>query len=182
MTDKSEQSELNEIIRQTLKGNEQAFRLIFERHVEALFRFLHQFSKSSEELDDWVQRTFIRAYERLNQFDSNARFEPWLFQIGINEMRTDRRRAKIVQFIPAGDQPNLEPVFEEQFEWSITMKDIIRALDENKRMVFTLHEVEGFTHKEIASMLQITESHSRSILMRTKQELRTHWNDERKVQ
>jgi RNA polymerase sigma-70 factor (ECF subfamily) len=175
------QTALQNAVLATRGGDRRAFRRIYDAHVAALFRFMRQFSKSEDELDDWVQRAFIRAYERLDQFDINARFEPWLFQIGVNEMRSDRRRANIIPFVRVADEERMESQLNEEFDWEITMKDVLASLDETKRMVFVLHEVEGFSHQEIAGTLNIQESHSRTILARTKQLLRTLLANERKA-
>ncbi len=68
------------------------------------------------------------------------------------------------------------------FEWQLVMKNWLFELDEIKRSVFILFEVEGYSHSEIASMLNISEVNSRAILTRTKNFLREKWRITEKVE
>ena len=159
-------------------GDQRAFRSLYDANVNALFRFLRQFSGRSEEVEDWVQRSFIKAFEHLDTFDGRSRFSSWLFRIALNEMKTDRRRSQAVQFVKADDEFDLPAATGEQFEWHHTMKTWMTDLDVTKRAVFILYEVEGYSHSEIASMLDIAESSSRTLLMRAKRYLQDRWKKE----
>jgi RNA polymerase sigma factor (sigma-70 family) len=64
---------------------------------------------------------------------------------------------------------------EEEFEWKQDMKWLLAELDEFKRSVFILFEVEGYSHSEIADMMNISESLSRTTLCRTKNQLKEKW-------
>ena len=57
-----------------------------------LFRFLSQFSDERVLAQEWTQRAFIKAFERIHQFSANSSFKTWLFTIGLNEMRSDNRK------------------------------------------------------------------------------------------
>jgi RNA polymerase sigma-70 factor (ECF subfamily) len=160
-------------------GDQRAYKKLYDRNVTSLFRFLSQFSNSRDEVEDWTQRAFIKAFGNLRGFDGQARFSTWLFRIAINEMKIDRRRSGIVQFQTFGEEEAASQADEEKdFIWNQTMKTWLNELDASKRAVFLLYEVEGYSHAEIASMLQIGESTSRTILTRTKEQLRERWNNE----
>lgn len=164
-------------------GDQRAFRSLYDSHVDAIFRFLQRFSMDRSEAQDWVQRAFIRAFERLGQFDGRSSFATWLFRIGINEMHTDRRRMKIVELAseaPTTTDPVAQPA--DEFLWEHTMHDWLHTLDTTKQSVFMLHEVEGFSHAEIAEILDISESHSRTLLTRVRSHLRGQWEKERRAQ
>jgi len=94
-------------------------------------------------------------------------------------MRMDRRRAQRAPIGSMADEEapgsSIEP---EEFEWDETMRVWMQDLDETKRAVFVLYEVEGYSHAEIAEMLGIGESSSRTILSRTKQYLKDRWRTE----
>jgi RNA polymerase sigma factor (sigma-70 family) len=96
-------------------------------------------------------------------------------------MRSDRRRTTILQFEPLDMEAEI-PLDDtaDTLQWNELMKDWLAQLDEMKRAVFLLHEVEGYSHGEIAGMLNIKESTSRTILTRSKQWLRDQWRQERK--
>ncbi len=163
-----------ELIGRAREGDERAFRELYDRHVDALYRFLKQYSDDSFCVEDWVQRAFIQAFQAIDSFRSSSKFSTWLFTIGLNEMRSDARRKNIVAF-DSRELESWDGREEEQgdFLWVDAMKGWIRELDETKRSVFLLYEVEGYTHGEVGEMLGITESTSRALLCRAKQILRS---------
>ena len=162
------------------EGDHRAFRLLYEHNVSGLYRFLLQFAASTGDVEEWVQRAFVKAFEHLREFDERASFSTWLFRIGVNEMRTDLRRRKIL-ILETEDRASAVAGEDEseRFPWSETIRAALDSLDDLKRSVFILYEVEGFSHREIADMLNIEESHSRTILTRPKSLLRAQLQHER---
>ena len=75
-------------------GSKQAFGELVVRYERRLIRVILQFVKSVEQAEDLAQETFIKAYERLGQFDPARRFGPWLFRIGVNQTLDHLRRRK----------------------------------------------------------------------------------------
>jgi RNA polymerase sigma-70 factor (ECF subfamily) len=168
-------------IEQAANGDEKAFRGLYESHVSSLYRFMNQFSKNVAEVEDWVQRAFISAFRHLHQFQGGSKFSSWLFRIAINEMRSDRRRLDLVTSVGSFDDNLMDKESTaEKFEWDSTLKIFLDQLDETKRMVFILYEVEGYSHAEIATMLGFGESTSRTVLSRTKQFLKKQWEQDRR--
>jgi RNA polymerase sigma factor (sigma-70 family) len=152
-------------------GDQDGFRHLFDRHADDLFQFLMQFSEDRTQVEDWVQQAFIKAFNKLSQFNHGSSFKTWLWTIGINEMRMELRLKK----------NQIEQTQYEDFKHNqkrlppatlMTLKRQIQQLEPRKRMVLLLYEVEGYSHREIAEMLEIGESSSRTILSRTKAELR----------
>ena len=81
-----------ELIEKALMGNQRAFKTLYDLHVDALYRFLCQFSDQPSQIEEWTQRAFIKAFKKLSQFNQRSSFKTWLFTIGLNEMRTDMRK------------------------------------------------------------------------------------------
>lgn len=165
-------------ITEAKEGSQRAFRELYDANVSSLFRFLRQFGSDTDQVEEWVQRAFIKAFEHLDSFDGRSRFSSWLFRLALNEMRMDWRRRQIVAFVPADDENGDQPHEADLFEWKQLMKTWMDELDETKRAVFILYEVEGYSHAEIGSMLGIAESSSRTLLMRAKNFLQDRWNKE----
>lgn len=160
------------------EGDQKAFRLLYAEHVTPLFRFLGQFQAREGQVEEWVQRAFIKAFEKVKTFDGRSRFSTWLFTLAINEMKMDKRRERIISFVPMDEDlhaPSDEPP---AFEWNQTMKAWMNDLDETKRAVLILYEVEGYSHSEIGDMLGIAESSSRTLLSRAKRYLQNRWTKE----
>lgn len=160
------------LINQAINGDQGAYKKLYDHHIDGLFAFLNQFSKDRDLVRDWTQRAFIKAFNKLNTFQFNARFKSWLFTIGLNEMRTDMRSA--IQFVELheGELDLIEDELDSDPELWNHAKTAIQELDPKKKMILLLHVAEGYSHKEIAKMLSIKEGTSRIILHRTKEELR----------
>lgn len=158
------------------KGNQRAFKKLFEENVNIIYRFLCQFSKNPDQVEEWTQRAFIKAFENIGRFEGNSKFSTWLIKIGINEMKTDFARVKDKKTVFLEDEEFDSPVMvEEEFEWKQDMKWLLAELDEFKRSVFILFEVEGYSHAEIADIMNISESLSRTTLCRVKNQLKEKW-------
>ena len=158
------------------KGNQRAFKKLFDENVNIIYRFLYQFSKNPDQVDEWTQRAFIKAFENIDRFEGNSKFSTWLIKIGLNEMRTDFARIKDKKTVFLEDEKFDSAVsVEEEFEWRQDMKWLLSDLDEFKKAVFVLYEVEGYSHSEIADLLDISESLSRTTLHRAKSQLKEKW-------
>ena len=166
-------SEESVLISRIRNGEKQAYKILYDDHVELLFRFLKQFRKNDSDVQELVQRAFIKAFEGLGSFNNRSKFKTWLFQIALNEMRSDIRRNAIIPFVEMDTiDESIAETEDESIEWNSTLRTLFEQLDETKRAVFVLYEVEGYSHAEIAVMLNIGESTSRTILTRTKHILR----------
>lgn len=161
------------IIERAIQGDQSAYRLLYDSYVDNLYCFLAQFSENVVQQEEWTQRAFIKAFDKLNQFKSNSSFKTWLFTIGFNEMRTDMRQK--IHFEDIQDH-HLEHETEEDVQdsriWN-TAKSALKKLSPDKRVVCLLHIAESYSHAEIADMIGITEGASRIILHRAKKELKT---------
>ena len=177
-----EQDQESALISRIRAGDSKAYQTFYDAYVEQLFRFLKQFRKNDDEVQDLVQRAFIKAYEGLGSFNHRSTFKTWLFQIALNEMRGDARRNAIIPFVDIEgiDEPP-DIADDSSFEWNSTLKTIVDQLDETKRAVFILYEVEGYSHAEISQILTIGESTSRTILTRTKHLLRNRLKEPRRT-
>lgn len=169
------------LISKIRNGNSRAYRKLYEANVNSLFRFMLQFSKDKDQVSDWVQRAFISAYNNIGSFSEKSKFSTWLFSIAINEMKTDQRKLSTKNIFRLDE--NIENAIAEdridEFEWKQEMKHLLSKLDENKRLIFILFEIEGYNHNEIAEMLDISVSNSRTTLSRTKQILKKNWLNKR---
>lgn len=168
-----------EIINRINSGDIQAFKMLFDTYASPLYRFLKQFSTDSDLVEDWVQNAFIKAFRNIDRFEFKSNFSTWLFRIGINEMKSDYRKSKKYNSIPIEETLYEDPGTENRaFEWDMNMKWLLEELDDVKKSIFILFEVEGYSHSEIANILDISENNSRTTLSRTKQYLKHRWNSE----
>jgi len=129
-----------------------------------------------DDADEATQDAFVRAWEKLGTFRGDAAFGTWLHRLAINvflgfRAAAGRRRDRI-----KGTDATLElmPGPRKQVELELDFETAIGRLPEGAREVFVLHDVEGFKHREIADMLDVTAGTSKAQLHRARTILRRH--------
>lgn len=160
-----------ELIESALKGDQSAYKQLYDLHVDGLYCFLSQFADNNTQSEEWTQRAFIKAFKKLGSFKQNSKFKTWLFTIGLNEMRSDMR--KKIQFTEIEnmhlEEEQEEPIIESPI-W-LKAKEAIKQLAPQKRIICLLHIAESYSHAEIAAMIGISEAASKTTLHRAKKEL-----------
>lgn len=164
------------LIELALEGSQSAYRMLYDRYVDELFRFVAQFKPERTEVADIVQQAFIKAFTKLDAFKAQSSFKTWLFSIAIREFQMDLRKwkGKETDSLDEYEIPSLSGEVD-----LMSIKVYLAQLEERKRMVFLLFEVEGYSHKEISDLLEIQESYSRTLLTRAKMELKQYLTSER---
>jgi RNA polymerase sigma-70 factor (ECF subfamily) len=154
-----------ELAERVLAGDEPAFRRLYQRHTPRLFQLaLRLVGGNTAEAEDVVQDTWIKAAEKLDTFRWEAAFGTWLGAIGINLAReTARRRGRRreVEWADAAEPPAAEP---RQHLEPVDLERAIAALPEGYRTVLILHDIEGYTHEEIAAQLGVAAGTTKSQL------------------
>ena len=141
-------------------GSKQAFGELVVRYERRLIRVILQFVKSVEQAEDLAQETFIKAYERLGQFDPARRFGPWLFRIGVNQtldhLRRRKRRGWWLLFTDHRTERQPDPATADPRQALDLHQEVEKVLDqipENYRIVLMLRDLQNFSTSEIAAML-----------------------------
>jgi len=157
-----------------LGGDELAFRQLYRRHTPRLYQLVRRLLGGHDaDAEDAVQDTWLKATERLGDFRWECAFGTWLCAIGLNvareQMRRRTRRPEVEW--PEGHEPAHGPQLAR-----VDVMDLERAIAElpdGYRTVLVLHDVEGYTHEEIAAELGITAGGSKSQLFKARAKLRT---------
>ncbi|MEO5902510.1 MAG: RNA polymerase sigma factor [Gemmatimonadaceae bacterium] len=153
-------------------GGEVAFRELFRRHTPQLLQFVSRvLGASAGEAEDVVQDTWLRAYPALVTFRNESSFSTWLCSVGLraalDAMRRGKRRS--TEFVLDDDDAPLElPHHEDRMD----LETAIATLAPGYRMVLILHDVEGFTHEEIALQLGIAPGTSKAQLFKARRVMR----------
>ncbi|MGL4463214.1 MAG: RNA polymerase sigma factor, partial [Planctomycetia bacterium] len=131
---------------------------------------------------DLAQDAFLKAYSRLEQFDSTKRFGPWLFQIGVNGaidwMRRHRKRRHLsLNEMTTGekqfDLPDADPRLKEDLSQEV--RHVLDQLPEAYRSVLLLRDLEGFDSSEVAAMVGRREPTVRWRLLKAREMFRELW-------
>lgn len=151
------------------RGELRAFEHLFHEHAPRLKSIALQMLGNRPDAEDAVQEAFLKACRGIRGFQGHSSAGTWLCRILINtcyDLLRSRPRH------PAGDSPP-QPMGERpSLPMRLALRDAVERLNPNHRMVFRLHEVEGYRHGEIASILQIPEGTSKAWLFEAKRELK----------
>lgn len=174
------QKELNEvfIIEKVLNGEVELFEILMRRYNELLYRTLRSYITIEADVEDALQDTYIKAYEKLYQFKNEALFSTWLIRIGINEALQRKRKSpkyKIVALeqdehvLQIEDRNIMNPERSTNYkESSCFMEKALDTLPEKYKIVFMLREVEGLGITEISECLDISISNVKVRLHRAR--------------
>ena len=156
-------------------GDASAFERLYHRHVDRVHSLARRMI-DFELADEVTQDVFVRAWEKLHTFRGEAAFGTWLHRLAVNVILA--RRGSLGQqrkrFVDS-DIP-LETMASRSSEPALGMdlEQALTRLPDGARQVFVLHDVEGYRHEEIATMLGLAEGTSKSQLHRARMALRKH--------
>jgi RNA polymerase sigma-70 factor, ECF subfamily len=164
-----------ELIVRVLAGDPDAERALYDAHVDRVFRLVYRMAGDLDRAQDWVQETFIRAFERLGQFRGESSLSTWLCSIAVsislNGLRKVKRfRDREVALEDAGSVGTSSS--EADPDLKARLHQAIDNLPEGYRTVFVMHDVEGFTHEEIGRALGVQPGTSKAQLFRARARLR----------
>jgi RNA polymerase sigma-70 factor (ECF subfamily) len=129
-----------------------------------------RYTKDSAEAEDIMQEGFVRVFNKISQFEFKGSFEGWIKRIMVNTALEKFRKND--RLYPVEEMKIFESTeYVEETISSITAKDLLRIIQElppRYRMVFNLFAIEGYSHLEIAEMMNISEGTSKSNLSRAR--------------
>lgn len=154
--------EENKLIDLAVANNRQAQQLIYSKFSPKMLSVCRQYIKDIQLAEDVMITAFMKVFVNLDQFQKKGSFEGWIRKIMINECISSIRANKKIQFVE--DFFDYEEM-ENENDLQFSLEDIQCLIDnmpEGYKMVFNLFAIEGYKHKEIASMLNINEGTSKS--------------------
>jgi RNA polymerase sigma-70 factor (ECF subfamily) len=160
----------NDLIQGCIDGDRQMQEHLYKRFASKMYGVCLRYVANTDDANDILQEGFIKVYKNLDKFRREGSFEGWVRRIFVNTaIEQFRKKVKLY---------NVDEVQENTLEDKeltaldlLATKDIINIVNElspGYKAVFNLHVIEGFSHKEIAEVLGITEGTSKSQLARAK--------------
>ena len=174
------------LVEASIRGDITSFEELVRRYDRKLLRIAMQVTHDSEDAQDAVQETFLKVYQKLNQFRGTSKFSTWLIRIALNESLMKLRKRRYAQELPLDyEDANGENVPLDVADWSpdaeqiysrAELQEILRkALEELApilRVVFFLRDVEGLSIKETTAILDLQPSAVKARLHRARLQLR----------
>ena len=160
----------SDIIQGCLDGNRQMQEIFYEKFSSKMYGVCLRYSGNVEDANDLLQEGFIKVFKNLGKFRGDGSFEGWVRRIFVNTS-IEHFRKKVKLYNVSEVQENTIEDIELNVLDSMAEKDIISLVHElspGYKAVFNMHVIEGYSHKEIAEILGITEGTSKSQLARAK--------------
>jgi RNA polymerase sigma-70 factor, ECF subfamily len=163
-----------ELIARAVAGDELAMRALWAEHAPRVDAVVRRLVHDADEAADIAQEVWIQIFRALPRFRFDAQFSTWAHRIAVNRTLNALRRAR--RLMGMSEQLTEDTAMvENDVEQPFVRETITQALDRlprGARTVFVLHDVEGYTHEEIATQLGITSGGSKSQLFKARARLR----------
>ena len=170
------------LVEETRQGDSDAFGELVTRYERRVIRLVLRFVNDYELARDLTQEVFIRAFERLNQFDPSRRFGPWLFRIAVNltldYLRRRKRRGIWNLFSEVRSEHQPDPATADpraDLDLKQEVQAVLDQIPEKYRMVLVLRELENFPTSEIAAILDRKEATIRWRLVEARNRFQRIW-------
>lgn len=163
---------LNQLIENCKVENTQAQSELYKLFSSKLFAVCLKYSRNYAEAEDNLQDAFLTIFEKIEQYKHKGSFEGWMKRIAVNTVLQRYRNEKVFDII---NEDAIEDVELEVDEDAISIDyllKLIQELPDRYRLVFNLYVLDGYSHKEIAEMIDITVGTSKSNLARARQILK----------
>ncbi|UAY52721.1 sigma-70 family RNA polymerase sigma factor [Ferruginibacter albus] len=183
MKDAMEQYSDIEIIKRVLDGELGLFEVLIRRNNPVLYKIGRSYGYTHEDTQDLMQDTFVDAYRNLSEFEGRSSFKTWTSRIMLNNCFHKRQKFTFKNEMPADINDNSIPMYSNNQnnlayrsiitkELGAVIENALHELNVDYRMVFSLREINGFSVKETAELLSISESNVKTRLNRAKTILR----------
>jgi len=164
------QYSINELLEGCKAGNRKMQEALYRQTAPKMLVVCMRYAKDTMEAEDVLQMGYVKVFQKINEYRGDGAFEGWIRKVMVNtaieSYRKNLRSMNVVPIEDAYDQPSTG------FDFSrLGMQDllkVIQKLADGYRVVFNMYIIEGYSHKEIAETLGISEGASKSQLSRAR--------------
>jgi RNA polymerase sigma-70 factor (ECF subfamily) len=160
----------DELIKGCLSGNQNAQKLLYETYSAKMYGLCYRYVKDAMEAEDVLVTAFMKVFDKIGQFKNEGSFEGWIRRIVVNEALTCLRKHRSMYLETELEQVDYDPNYKNLSDHleAEDLLQIIRELPAGYRVVFNMYAIDGYSHKEIADVLGISENTSKSQLSRAR--------------
>ena len=159
-----------------MKGDVRAQYQLYTLYSKAMYNICYRMTNQKEEAEDMLQESFSYAFSKLGSFRFESSFGAWLKRIVVNTCINHLKKKRVdLVYTEHQSDPISADESVDYGEIRFQVKRVMKALEklpEGYRIVFSLYLLEGYDHKEIAEILGVTESTSKSQFLRAKQKIK----------
>lgn len=163
-----------DLIQGCINGDRQMQQLLYNKFSAKMYGVCLRYAGNEHDADDILQEGFIKIFKNLAKFRNEGSFEGWIRRIFVNTAIEHYRKKVKLYNVTEAQENTIEDTELDALD-SLAVKDIIKIVHElspGYKAVFNMHVIEGYSHKEIAEIMGITEGTSKSQLARAKSVLK----------
>ncbi len=168
---------LNQLIENCKINDTKAQGELYKLFSSKLFSICLKYSRNYAEAEDNLQDAFLTIFNKMEQYKHKGSFEGWLKRITVNTVLQRYRNEKVFDIVNENTIEEAEVTIEEDSYSLDYLLQIIQELPDRYRLVFNLYVLDGYSHKDIADMLEINVGTSKSNLARARQILKKNIKD-----
>lgn len=167
-------SDQKDLIAKVLQGDAKAQKELYDAYADIMLGVCYRYSKSLADAEDMLQEGFVKVFRNLKQYKGTGDLGAWIRRIMVNTIINEIKKSKI-SLTQLDENTEQEPITPgDDYEILLTAKEIaelIKKLPNGYGLVFNLHAIEGYSHKEIGEMLNIKTASVRSQYQRARTQL-----------
>ena len=171
-TDFKNKEFLSDVVKRCQDGDTKAMETVYKGYKTSLFNLAYRFSRNHSSAEDLLQEIFIKVFSEIKQLRSRENLKSWMYRIAVNTCINFTRKKRVTKEISLND---IEDVYGHEDESSLFMKYLegaVQLLPPKQKSIFLLHDVQGFTHAEIADIMKLREGTIKSQLFKARMKLR----------
>jgi RNA polymerase sigma factor (sigma-70 family) len=159
-----------DLIKGCLRGERVSQKQLYEQHASRMYALCYRYVKDPMQAQDILITAFTKVFEKIGQFKNEGSFEGWIRRIMVNEALTFLRKQRSMYVETDLEQADREPDYD-QLSDHLEAEDLLNMISQlpaGYRIVFNMYAIDGYSHKEIAEHLGISENTSKSQLSRAR--------------
>jgi RNA polymerase sigma-70 factor (ECF subfamily) len=163
------------LVNKCIEGDNRAQKKLFDLFAPKLLGVCLRYMKDNDLAQDTLQDGFIKIFTKLTDYNGKGSFEGWMRRIVVNTCLDQLRKDQKLKMNTSIDDVSFLVKDNHWIEEELTAKDLLKlveSLPDGYRVVFNMFAIEGYSHKEIANELNISENTSKSQFSRAKSHLR----------
>lgn len=164
------------LVNECAKGNSKAQRALFDKFAPKMLAVCQRYLRNNQEAEDVLQDGFVKVFQKIVDFKMEGSLEGWIRRIVVNTaLDTIRRNKKLLDDVQVEEAQYKVSFTDHQFDGMdlAQLMKLINEMPDGYRIVFNMFAIEGYSHKEIADTLGVTENTSKSQYSRARAFLRT---------
>lgn len=157
----------SEIILGCKKGNRKAYKAFVDTYSAYMYSICYRYMGNTEIAKDALQESLVQVITNISKYEEQGKFKSWVSSVTVKKCLDQLRKEKRHQY--ATIENIAEPSVREEGSLRLDEEDVMKfveSIPENYRVAISMFLIEGYSHKEIAAQLNITESSSRSLVSR----------------